>query len=76
MVMRFLKYSLEREKKIAVVLLDDGGMRQRNLLVTSIDEDGQGFCAMFSGKKKPDHIPVSRVLCVGYARGDRGELEE
>ena len=42
MIERFLKYSLEREKKICAVLIAEGQMVKKNLLVTGIDEDGDG----------------------------------
>ena len=75
MIDRFLKYSLERERKICVVLLQDGQMIKKNLLVTAIDEDGQGFTAKFPGRKKAVHIALSDMLTCAYARGDQGELE-
>ena len=75
MIERFLKYSLEREKKICAVLMMDGQMIKKNLLVTSIDEDGQGFFAKLPGRKKETHFPLSDVLTCAYARGDQGELE-
>ena len=75
MINRFLKYSLERERKICVVLLQDGQMIKKNLLVTAIDEDRQGFTAKFPGRKKEVHIALSDVLTCAYARGDQGELE-
>lgn len=75
MVDRFLKYSLEREKKICAVLMQEGAMKKTNLLVTAIDEDGDGFTARLSGRKKEIHYLVSDVLTCAYARGDQGELE-
>ena len=75
MIDRFLKYSLERERKICAVLLQDGQMIKKNLLVTAIDEDGQGFTAEFPGRKKAVHIALSDMLTCAYARGDQGELE-
>ena len=75
MIDRFLKYSLEREKKICAVLMKDGQMMKKNLLVTSIDEDEEGFTARFPGRKKDVHIAVGDVLTCAYARGDQGELE-
>ena len=75
MIDRFLKYSLERERKICAVLLQDGQMIKKNLLVTAIDEDGQGFTAKFPGRKKAVHIALSDMLTCAYARGDQGELE-
>lgn len=75
MVERFLRYSLERERKICVVLLEDGSMRKINLLVTAFDEDGVGFFARLPGRKRDMHIAVHDVLTAAYARGDQGELE-
>ena len=76
MIDRFLKYSLEREKKICAVLMKDGQMMKKNLLVTAIDEDGRGFTAKLPGRKKEIHMDVSDVLTCAYARGDQGELEQ
>ena len=75
MVDRFLKYSLEREKKICAVRMMDGAMVKKNLLVTAIDEDGQGFSARLPGRKKDMHVNMQDVLTCAYARGDQGELE-
>ena len=75
MVDRFLKYSLEREKKICAVLMMDGAMVKKNLLVTAIDDDGQGFSARLPGRKKDMHVNMQDVLTCAYARGDQGELE-
>lgn len=76
MIDRFLKYSLEREKKICAVLMQDGQMIKKNLLVTGIDEDEMGFTAKFPGRKKDVHIATADVLTCAYARGDQGELEQ
>ena len=75
MIDRFLKYSLENEKKICAVLMQDGQMVKKNLLVTAIDEEGQRFCARFPGKKKDVQLNMEDVLTCAYARGDQGELE-
>ena len=75
MITRFLKYSLERETKICVVLMQDGGMKKTNLRVTAIDEDGAGFLALLPGRKRETHFGVDDVLTAAYACGDRGELE-
>jgi len=74
-VKRFLTYSLERETKICVVLMQEGQMKKTNLRVTAIDADGQGFDALLPGRKKAAHIALSDVLTAAYARGDKGELE-
>ena len=75
MIERFLRYSMERETKICVVLLRDGQMNKTNLRVTSMDADGAGFCALLPGRKRESHFALSDVLTAAYARGDRGELE-
>ena len=73
MTERFLRYSLERECKICVVLMQQGQMKKVNLRVTSIGEDG--FTAVLAGKKKEVRIADDGVLTAAYARGDQGELE-
>ena len=75
MIDRFLKYSLENEKKICAVLMTNGQMIRKNLLVTALDEDGKGFFAKMSGRKKETHLLLDDVLTCAYARGDQGELE-
>ena len=75
MIDRFLKYSLENEKKICAVLMMDGQMIKKNLQILSIDEDGQGFSAKLPGRKKETHFSMDDVLTCAYARGDQGELE-
>ena len=75
MITRFLKYSLERETKIAAVLMQAGAMTKTNLRVTAIDEDGAGFTALLPGRKRETHFAMGDVLTAAYARGDKGELE-
>ena len=75
MITRFLKYSLERETKIAAVLMQDGAMKKTNLRVTAIDGDGAGFTALLPGRKRETHFAMGDVLTAAYARGDKGELE-
>ena len=76
MINRFLKYSLEREKKICAVLMQDGQMIKKNLQVVAIDEDEKGFTAKLPGRKKEVHVSMQDVLTCAYARGDQGELEQ
>lgn len=75
MITRFLKYSLERETKICVVLMQDGAMKKTNLRVTAIDDDGAGFMALLPGRKRETRFALYDVLTATYARGDKGELE-
>lgn len=76
MIDRFLRYSLENGQKICAVLMQDGQMRKKNLLVTAIDADGQGFDARLPGRKRTAHFALADVLTCAYARGDQGELEK
>ena len=75
MVERFLRYSLERQRKICVVMMENGQMKKLNLLVTSVEENAEGFTARRPGRKKEERIAICDVLTAAYARGDQGELE-
>ena len=75
MITRFLRYSLEREVKICVVLMSNGAMKKTNLRVTAIDDDGAGFLALLPGRKKETRVLLDDVLTATYARGDKGALE-
>ena len=76
MIDRFLTYSLENGRRISAVLMTDGAMVKKNLLVTAIDADGQGFTARLPGRKRDTHFTMGDVLTCAYARGDQGELEQ
>ena len=75
MVERFLRYSLERQRKVCVVMTEGGQMKKMNLLVTAIDESGEGFAARRPGRKKEERFALCDILTAAYARGDQGELE-
>ena len=75
MVERFLRYSLERQRKISVVIMEGGQMKKMNLLVTAIDEGGEGFTARRPGRKREERFSLCDILTAVYARGDQGELE-
>lgn len=75
MITRFLRYSLEREVKICVVLMSNGAMKKTNLRVTAIEPDGAGFLALLPGRKKETRFLLDDVLTATYVRGDKGELE-
>lgn len=76
MIDRFLTYSLENGRRISAVLTMGGAMVKKNLLVTAIDADGQGFTARLPGRKRDTHFTMDDVLTCAYARGDQGELEQ
>lgn len=69
--MRFLRYSLENQKKIRVVLMVDGVITHTNLTVTALLEDAFAFVS--AKEKSGKTMPLSCVLSAGYARGDKGE---
>ena len=68
---RFLRYSLEKGRKIRAVLMLDGQMVQRNLLV--LEETESGITALIGSGKKPKPIAYEDILSCDYARGDHGE---
>ncbi|MBE5814573.1 MAG: hypothetical protein E7320_05105 [Clostridiales bacterium] len=68
---RFLQYSLEHGRKIRAVLMLDGQMVQRTLLV--LEESGTEITALVGSGKRPRSIPLEDILSCDYARGDHGE---
>ena len=75
MIDRFLRYSLENEKKIAAVLLEDGKPVKKNFLVTALLPEEDAFMARVGQNKIPERFSIQDVLTADYARGDHGELE-
>ena len=75
MIERFLRYSLENQKKIQAVFLEDGKITRRQMLVTGIDEAAQTFSFRFAGRKREAQLPMDALLTADYARGDHGDLE-
>ncbi len=68
---RFLRYSLEKGRKIRVMLLLDGQMTQKTATVTAL---GQSAATLrFGAKKEPVTVPLQDILSCDYARGDHGE---
>ncbi|HPF88267.1 MAG TPA: hypothetical protein PK537_09485 [Candidatus Limiplasma sp.] len=69
----FLKYSLDKQRKIRVMLLLDGTIVQKNVTVLSLTathatlKPGTG--------KTPVTVPLADILSCDYARGDHGEDE-
>ena len=76
MTARFLRYSLENGKKIALVLYQEGSILKKNMRITALDEENGTFSASLSGRKKEQVFSLSDVLTADYARGDHGELED
>lgn len=67
----FLKYSLQHEKRIKLVIQLEDRIVQVNGTVTAIGEDCFSYVA--SGRKKVETAPMDTLLAAGYARGDAGE---
>lgn len=68
---RFLRYSLENEKKIRAVIMIDGTISQMNLIVTAFSGDTVSFTDL--KRKKEMVLPFSAFLSADYAKGDKGE---
>ena len=68
---RFLRYSLEKGRKIRMVLLLNGELVQKTAAVAAV-EAGQ-VTLLLSGKKTPVTLPMTDILSCDYARGDHGE---
>ena len=68
---RFLRYSLDKSRKIRLVLLLDGVMVQKTAAVQALQ--GDRVTLLLSGKKTPVTVPVTDILSCDYARGDHGE---
>ena len=68
---RFLRYSLQNQRKIRVMLMLDGKLIQKNAVVLALDNDTAAL--QISGKKAPVTVALSDILSCDYARGDHGE---
>lgn len=68
---RFLRYSLEKSRKIRAVLMLEGQLVQRTMLVLEMDESG--ITAQVGARKTPVHLHFEDILSCDYARGDHGE---
>lgn len=68
---RFLRYSLQNERKIRVMLMLDGAIVQKNAIVLALDETSAVL--KLSSKKEPVSVALADILSCDYARGDHGE---
>ena len=68
---RFLRYSLEKGRKIRAVLTLDGLLTQKTVTVLALQ--GDTVTLLVSAKKKPITIAIEDILSCDYARGDHGE---
>ena len=68
---RFLQYSLERNRAIRLIYLEDGGkLRQVTAVVTAYDEQQVSLYIL----RPPRNLTVSRtdILSADYRKGDEG----
>ncbi len=68
---RFLRYSLQNQRRISVMLLLDGVIVQKNAVVLALDDHSATL--QISGKKAPVTAALTDILGCAYARGDHGE---
>lgn len=71
MVERFLRYSLEHGRKIALMVADERGIRRMNVLVTAIMADEIAYVTARS--VQPKQLKTACILSAAYARGDDGD---
>jgi hypothetical protein len=68
---RFLRYSLEKQRKIRAVLMIDGMISQLNLLVTALSDTEVSF---ISAKHKSGiTLPLEAILSADYLKSDKAE---
>ncbi|NLI21214.1 MAG: hypothetical protein GX418_06675 [Clostridiales bacterium] len=68
---RFLRYSLDKGRKIRVVLLQDGALRQTPATVLALN--AEEVTLQTGAKKTPLTVRRDDILSCDYARGDHGE---
>lgn len=68
---RFLRYSMDHQRKIRAVILLDGRLAQRTVLVLSYTD--ADVTLLIGQQKKPVTMPIADILSCDYARGDHGE---
>ena len=67
----FFRYSLEKQQKIRVMLLQNGVITQKNAVVLAMDETT--VTLRLTAKTAPAVVPVADILSCDYARGDHGD---
>ena len=71
-VQHFLRYSLDKGRKIVLIYLNDSGQAARkNVTVLAVSEE---TVEVRTGRKAYT-LSRSAILGAGYARGDTGDLE-
>lgn len=68
----FLRYSMEHKRPIKAMLMEDDKLRNLNLTVTAMDEEGF-TCLTARSRKKELRFLYGQLLSASYARGDDGD---
>ncbi len=71
MIDPFLKYSLDKQRKIRAMLLLNGRLAQKTVAVLSLNETTASL--KLGAKKEPVTVRLADILSCDYARGDHGE---
>lgn len=69
MVERFLRYSLDHNRPIKVLMADT--LKFRNITVIALEGNKVSF--LTARKKNPETVALSAFLSASYARGDDGD---
>lgn len=69
---RFLRYSLEHERPIRLIFVnEEGGMRQATATVTRLSA---GRVAFITRRPKGENdLPLHQILSADYRKGDEGQ---
>ena len=70
-MIRFLRYSQEKGRRIRAMLMVDGKLMQQPVTVLEYSETEATL--MVGQRKKTLTIPLADILSCDYARGDKGE---
>ncbi|MDO4484401.1 MAG: hypothetical protein Q4C54_08225 [Clostridia bacterium] len=70
-ILRFLQYSLEREKPIRLMWQQDAAIRQANVQVTSVAGDTVTFLTL--RPKGQVTCDAGMILSADYKKGDDGQ---
>lgn len=71
MIERFLRYSLEHGRRIALMIEEEKGLRRIHVTVTAIHADTISYIS--SRSKKEKILSRELILAADYARGDDGD---
>jgi len=68
---RFLRYSLQKGRRIRAVLMLDGKLVQKPVTVLAMDS--LQVTLLLTAKRPPITVPLEAIYSCDYARGDHGE---